>query len=283
MRKIPKRLGRERISLNFARMNWATQCVAVIPCLNEAGKIVDVVSAVRRLVPTVLVVDDGSEDRTSALAIEAGAEVLRHETAKGKGAALQAGWELARRRGFEWALTMDGDGQHSAADATKFFEAAERRGAELVVGNRMGNPKGMPRLRRWVNRFMSKRISALAGLSLPDSQCGFRLMNLETWATLSVDATHFEIESDVLLAFARRGRRVEFVPIEVIYKSEQSKIHPVRDTMRWVRWWRKARNFQGEHRTSNIEHPTSNEDIGGKYSTYNIEEPTSSELRVGTE
>jgi len=251
-------------------MNWTTQCAAVIPCLNEAGKIVEVVDAVRRSVPTVFVVDDGSRDGTGALATEAGAEVLRHEVPRGKGAALQAGWELARQRGFEWALTMDGDGQHSAHDATKFFEAAERRGAELVVGNRMGNPTGMPLVRRWVNRFMSKRISALAGITLPDSQCGFRLMNLESWAALSVEARHFEIESEVLLAFARQGRRVEFVPIEVIYKSEQSKIHPVRDTVRWMRWWRNARNSPGEHPTSNTPHRTSNDDIGREHSTFNI-------------
>jgi glycosyltransferase involved in cell wall biosynthesis len=273
MRENPKRLGGGRIWLNFAPMNWTTRCAVVIPCLNEAREIAVVVDAVRRIVPTVFVVDDGSEDATGALAIKAGAEVLRHEVPRGKGSALQAGWELARQRGFAWALTMDGDGQHSANDAAKFFEAAER-GAELVVGNRMGNPQAMPRVRRWVNRFMSKRISALAGISLPDSQCGFRLMNLAAWATLSMEARHFEIESEVLLAFARQGRRVEFVPIEVIYTSEQSKIHPVRDTMRWIRWWHEARNSRGEHRTLNIELRTSKGDIGAEHPTFNIQPRT---------
>jgi glycosyltransferase involved in cell wall biosynthesis len=232
-------------------MNWATQCTAVIPCLNEARNIASVVIAARRVAPTVLVIDDGSKDDTSVLAKRAGAEVLRHDSPRGKGAALQAGWEHARERGFSWALTMDGDGQHSVADVKKFFTAAERTGAELIVGNRMGNPEGMPRVRRWVNRFMSERISALAGVSLPDSQCGFRLMNLETWSRLPVGAAHFEIESDVLLAFARRGCGIGFVPIEVIYKSEQSKIHPVRDTVRWVRWWRRVRR-DGERNSRSL-------------------------------
>jgi glycosyltransferase involved in cell wall biosynthesis len=227
-------------------MNWATQCAAVIPCLNEAANISEIVHAVRRWVPTVFVVDDGSADNTAAGAKGARAEVLRHEVPRGKGVALQTGWEQARRRGFDWVLTLDGDGQHSANDVPKFFEAAERTGAELVVGNRMGNPEGMPGVRRFVNRWMSERISALAGVSLPDSQCGFRLMNLETWSTLPVSAAHFEIESDVLLAFARHGCSIQFVPIEVIYKSEQSKIHPVRDTVRWFRWWRRARYSEGE-------------------------------------
>ena len=254
-------------------MNWTTECAVVIPCLNEARSIAQVVTSVRRLVPTVFVVDDGSLDGTGEMAKNAGAEVIRNALPQGKGTALQMAWRLARERGFDWALAMDGDGQHAAADVPNFFEVAERTGAKLVIGNRMSDPEGMPLVRRLVNRWMSKRISKLAGLPLPDSQCGFRLMNLQVWNRLAVHASHFEIESDVLLAFARAGCGIEFSPIEVIYKTEQSKIHPVRDTARWVKWWRRVgrdneRRRRGELKavgkfdircsTSNIEHPTSN-------------------------
>lgn len=229
-------------------MNWTKQCAVVIPCLNEAARITRVVIAARRFVPTVIVVDDGSRDGTRAAATQAGAQVLRHEFSLGKGSALQAGWALAKNQGFQWALAMDGDGQHSANDIPKFFDAAERTRAALVVGNRMDNPAGMPRVRRWVNRWMSARISTLAQMPLPDSQCGFRLMNLETWTSLQVNAEHFEIESDILLAFAARRCPIEFIPIEVIYKSEQSKIHPWRDTVRWLRWWWRAqRSFANDN------------------------------------
>lgn len=239
-------------------MNWTTACAAVIPCLNEAARIAEVVRAVRRHVPAVLVIDDGSQDGTREAAERAGAEVLRHEFPRGKGAALQTGWEHARKNGFEWALTLDGDGQHSANDIPAFFAAADETRAKLVVGNRMEKPDGMPRLRRWVNRWMSRRISRLAGMPLPDSQCGFRLMNLRAWAGMPLDAAHFEIESDVLLNFARRGYPIDFVPIEVIYKSERSKIHPVRDTLRWFRWWRRNARLPRvprEHSTLNIQQP----------------------------
>jgi glycosyltransferase involved in cell wall biosynthesis len=209
--------------------------------LNEASTIADVVVAVRRILPVVIVIDDGSSDETGVAARSAGAEVLRHQARRGKGAALQTGWQCARRHGFEWALTMDGDGQHSAEDIPKFLNVAERSEAELIVGNRMDNPVGMPWLRRSVNRWMSKRISNLANVPLPDSQCGFRLMNLKAWSKLAVTAIHFEIESDVLLGFAGERYAIEFVPIQVIYKAEQSKIHPVRDTIRWIRWWRRVR------------------------------------------
>src|SRR5579871_5600155 len=164
------------IAVTWLLVNFSTHCAAVIPCLNEALTIAELVAEVRRHVPSVLVIDDGSNDDTSDRAKSAGADVIRHRMPCGKGAALQSGWERARRNGFEWVLMLDGDGQHWAGDIPAFFEVAERNGAELIVGNRMDNPDGMPWLRRNVNRWMSKRISKLAGLHLPDSQCGFRLM-----------------------------------------------------------------------------------------------------------
>lgn len=222
-------------------MNWATECVVLIPCLNEAATIGAVVGAVRRHLPTVFVIDDGCSDDTAVLAKEAGAEVLRHAVSCGKGAALQTGWRQARNRGFKWALTMDGDGQHSPDDVPAFLTWAERTSARLVVGNRMANANPMPRLRRAVNRWMSKRISEIVGQPLPDSQCGFRLIYLETLSTLLITASHFEIESEVLLGFARAGFRIEFVPAQAIYKTEQSKIHPLADTLRWLHWWWRVR------------------------------------------
>ena len=170
------------------------------------------------------------------LAAEAGAEVIRHDSPQGKGAALRAGWRRAVERGVAWALSMDGDGQHAAADIATFLTSAELGGAALVVGNRMSNADAMPWLRRQVNRWMSRRLSRVAGAELPDSQCGFRLMRLDVWRRLELHTTHFEIESEVLLAFVAAGQPVEFVPIQVIYKSEQSKISPWRDAWRWFRW-----------------------------------------------
>ena len=222
-------------------MDWRAQCAAVIPCLNEARTIGALVQAVHNHLPTVIVVDDGSSDDTAALAQKAGAEVLRVPNTGGKGAALQTGWRHAHARGFTWALTLDGDGQHAPEEIPKFFCAAEHTSAALVVGNRMAETAAMPWLRRAVNRWMSRWLSAAAGQALPDSQCGFRLMDLRVWASLPITSAHFEIESDVLLAFVRAGQKVEFVPVRAIYKAEQSKIHPARDTMRWLRWLWNAR------------------------------------------
>src|SRR5438093_134347 len=107
-------------------MDWANTCAVVIPCLNEAETIARVVSAVRQVLPAVIVVDDGSSDATADRATVAGATVLRHGQPKGKGAALRAGWSHALKSGFLWALSMDGDGQHAPEDIPAFLTRASQ-------------------------------------------------------------------------------------------------------------------------------------------------------------
>jgi glycosyltransferase involved in cell wall biosynthesis len=217
-------------------MDWKRQCAAVIPCFNEAGRIAPVIAGVRRHLPNVIVVDDGSTDATHEEAATAGAEIIRRSANGGKGSALREGWKQASRAGFNWALSLDGDGQHAAGDIPEFFSCAERTSARLVIGNRMGQGMSMPALRRWTNRWMSRCLSELTGATLPDSQCGFRLAHLDTVLQLPLAANGFVIESETLVAFLAAGQRVEFVPIQVIYGREQSKICPFLDTLRWLRW-----------------------------------------------
>jgi glycosyltransferase involved in cell wall biosynthesis len=218
-------------------MDWAQACVAIIPCYNEAAAIAEVVGGARRHLPNVIVVDDGSTDATSENAYAAGAEVIRHETNLGKGAALRTGCRRARERGFAWALMLDGDGQHSPDDVPVFFDCATRTGAALVIGDRLSHAEGMPWLRRQTNRWMTRRLARLTGAAMADSQCGFRLVNLDALAQVELTTDHFEIESELLVAFVAAGRKIEFVPVHVIYKSHPSKIHPLVDTWRWLRWW----------------------------------------------
>jgi glycosyltransferase involved in cell wall biosynthesis len=220
----------------FIAVDWKKSCAVVIPCLNEAKALGKVITAVRELIPNVLVVDDGSTDNTSAVAKDASASVLRHERPCGKGAALRDGWAEAQRRGFSWALSMDGDGQHAPGDLPRFLERASRGDVALVSGNRMANTAAMPFVRRCTNRFMSSCLSRVTGVSLPDSQCGYRLMRLDAWSQLAINTACFEIESEILVQFARAHLGIAFVPITVIYGDERSKISPLRDTIKWFRW-----------------------------------------------
>lgn len=214
----------------------AVNCV-VIPCLNEAERLGPVVRGALAYIQNIIVVDDGSSDETAAQALAAGADVIRHEQNLGKGAAIQSGLGHAIKRGFESALLMDGDGQHAACDIPKFLNGTR---AALVIGNRMHSAHGMPWLRRFVNRWMSARLSGRLGLTLPDTQCGFRLVHLPSWSKLDVKTCHFEIESEMITAFVKAGLAVKFVPVQVIYRGETSKIDPILDTVRWFRWWSHA-------------------------------------------
>lgn len=215
-----------------------SNCAAVIPCFNESAAVSTLVRAVRRHLPSVIVVDDGSTDDTMILARAAGALVLNHGRNRGKGAALKTGLSHALRRGCEWAVTLDGDGQHAPEDLPALLRCAKQTGALLAVGNRMPEARKMPWLRRQVNRWMSRKLSERAGRHLPDTQSGFRLIHLPSWAALSLTTQHFEVESEMLVAFLAAGHPVAFVPIQVVRRRRQSHIRPVTDSLRWWKWWR---------------------------------------------
>lgn len=221
-------------------MNWRAHCGVVIPCLDEAATVGQVVSAVIDHLPNVLVVDDGSIDATGNLAAAAGATVLRHSANRGKGAAISTGLSSLHHRGFQWAVLMDGDGQHAAEDIPLFLQRAELGGARLIVGSRMAQPNRIPWVRRQANRWMSWWLSRLTGQCIPDSQCGFRLLHLPSWTALHLETAHFEMESEMLWAFLRAGYSVDFLPVRVIYGSERSKIRPFTDGWRWLAWCWKA-------------------------------------------
>jgi len=237
-------------------VDWSGQCAVLIPCLNEAATIGTVVAQARLHLSTVVVVNDGSCDRTEELAALNGATVLRHDRSRGKGAALRTGLNWLHEQNFPWTLMMDGDGQHLADDITHFLSRAETTDAALIIGNRMLNSASMPWLRRRVNQWMSNRLSAVAGKTLPDSQCGFRLLRLSIWPSLELRTNHFEFESELLIASLASGHRVEFVPVRAIYGRESSKIRPIPDTWRWLKWWISLRTSRaGPNRVKRNQRP----------------------------
>lgn len=218
-------------------MQWPDSGAAVVPCFNEDATIGKVVDELRAFLSKIIVVDDGSTDSTATTATKAGAKVVRHPMNLGKGAALKTGLSAAIETGAEWAVLLDGDGQHIPRDIPALLACARDTGAPLVVGNRMHNKQAIPWLRRQVNLGMSRVLSHRLGRHLPDTQCGFRLVDLSVWRTLPIRSCHFEIESEMLAAFIRAGHRVEFVPIQVVGRGPRSRIRPLRDTLRWLKWW----------------------------------------------
>jgi glycosyltransferase involved in cell wall biosynthesis len=214
---------------------------ALIPAFREEKHITGVVLGTREHIPDVLVVDDGSGDATGDLARRAGADVVVNAPNLGKGASLAIGLDRLFERGFDAAVCLDADGQHLPAEIPRFLAAAPD--ADLVVGNRMADARGMPPARLWTNRVTSWMLSRLAGVRVPDVQCGYRLVRREAWRGVTIRTRNYDFEGEMIVAMGRKGFRVASVPVSTVYGDEVSAIHPVRDTVRFFQMvWRLCRN-----------------------------------------
>jgi len=215
--------------------------IILTPCLNEERAIGALVESMRRACPNVLVLDDGSTDRTAGLAREAGAVVHSNPKPRGKGHALRQACALALEMGHTHAILMDGDGQHLPSDIPNLVDRRRTAGAALVVGNRLADPLRMPPVRRWTNQVMSRILSSCTSQAWPDTQCGFRAIDLGTCASARLQAERFEIESEMLVKFWMVGATIAFEPVQSVYSGEASHIRPLRDAVRWVAWFLKTR------------------------------------------
>jgi glycosyltransferase involved in cell wall biosynthesis len=205
---------------------------ALIPAFNEAETITEVVAGLRGVVSHILVVDDGSTDATATRARDAGAEVLNLSPNQGKGTAIRAGLTRLLTGSFTHVLLLDADLQHRPSEAVRLIEAAERTGADLVVGERQFSRQDMPASRYHANRIGSRALSWFVGAPVLDTQCGFRLCRFEALRQLPLHARGYDIETEMLVKLRRRGARVTGVPISAIYAAERSKLRPIRDTTR---------------------------------------------------
>ena len=215
----------------------------IIPAYQEEKHVGGVVLRTRAQVEHVLVVDDGSSDRTALHAREAGAEVIVHPENRGKGETIKTGLHHWFDRGFEFVVILDADGQHRPEEIDRFVAAASgSRQPRLLIGNRMDDVARMPALRRFVNRYMSSQISRLCGQDIPDTQCGFRMLHRELIPEMFGGAERFDYETEMLIFASRKGYRIESVPISTVYSDEVSSIHPVRDTLRFFKMMQRHRN-----------------------------------------
>jgi hypothetical protein len=246
-------------------------CV-VIPALECGRTIGDVVAGVRASAPAlpVVVVDDGSQDDTGARAAAAGALVLRHPRRGGKGAALATGFAWALAHGHDAVATLDGDGQHAAAELPTLLAAHHREPEALVIGARAitrqvaaarphraaasqvaaarphraaasqvaaaSGDGPMPALNQVGNRVSTYWLGLFAGQPVGDSQSGFRVYPRAVIAA-PPRTSGFEVESELLLRAAKLGLTIRPVTITTIYQppgTRTSHFRKVRDTLRII-------------------------------------------------
>ncbi len=208
----------------------------LLPAYNEAATLGILLDKILPQGYNVLVVDDGSHDATAAIARSRGCSVLRHEKNLGKGMALRNGFDfLLARDGWNVVVVMDADGQHDTAEIKVLQNAHDLLGADVVVGNRMLQASGMPMLRWMTNRVTSALVSKLAGQLVSDSQCGFRSIRRLVLQNLHLSCKRFDLESEMLIQASMRGYKIASVPVRTIYDNQPSRIHPIVDTLRFLR------------------------------------------------
>jgi glycosyltransferase involved in cell wall biosynthesis len=221
---------------DYVRNNVAV----VIPALNEALRIREVVQGALQHCPNVIVIDDGSDDGTAERIADLPVTLLRHPRRMGKGASLRDGFHEALRRGFAGVLTMDGDGQHAPADIPRLLAAAARHPGHVVIGARLRKRALQPTYRRLANEFGDWGIAWGTGYRIADSQSGQRYYPAPVCALAECEGEDFVFEAQILISAARTlGTRCVSVPIECRYQQHDgheqfraSHFRPLRDFTR---------------------------------------------------
>ena len=213
-------------------MNW---CV-VIPTYNNDRTLVNVIRDVLQVTKNIVVVNDGSTDSTGEV-LESFPDicVISYSPNMGKGYALRRGFEEAVSQGFDYAITIDSDGQHFARDIMSFVEKSRENPDALIVGSRNLPEEKLRRGSGFANRFSNFWFRFISGVSLPDTQSGFRLYPLIRICAINFHTRKYEFELEVLIRSAWSGIPLMSIPIGVFYPNKKERIshfRPFRDFVR---------------------------------------------------
>jgi glycosyltransferase involved in cell wall biosynthesis len=189
----------------------------VIPAYDAAATLAGVVRGLRTALPDALLiaVDDGSSDGTHGVAAACCDRAVRFRANRGKGAALRAGFEVAHAECARAVITIDADGQHDPARAPALLAALAD--ADMVIGTRARTRGTMPLGRRITNALASAALCAIAGVSVPDAQSGYRAIRREVLADVSAGGDRYEYETEFLIAAIRAGYRIGSVGVPTMY------------------------------------------------------------------
>ena len=238
VRGVPD-VAHEGARASALRLPWLDRACIIVPAYQAEktlpGVIADLRAALPGLAGEILVIDDGSRDRTAAAAAAAGCQLISHGKNRGKGAALMTGLATARARGHEVAVSIDADGQHPAEEARRVLYAASDPEV-LVLGLRGLAEAGAPRKNQMSNEISNFFISRFAGRPLRDTQCGLRRYPIRSTLALAPRGEGYDFEAEVLLRSVWAGIPILEEQIRVLYPDDRvTHFHVVRDPWRIVK------------------------------------------------
>jgi len=210
-------------------------CV-IIPAYNNAGTLAQVLHSVRQFTDNILVVNDGSTDNTLEILSKIQVlEIITYSKNQGKGFALKTAFRKAIELGFDYAITIDADGQHFAEDIPIFLENLTENPGTLIVGARNITAEGMPGKNTFANKFSNFWFWVETGQKLPDTQSGFRLYPINKYKNTKFFTKKYEFELEILVRSAWQEIPIESVPVRVYYPPENERVshfRPLRDFTR---------------------------------------------------
>jgi UDP-N-acetylglucosamine---dolichyl-phosphate N-acetylglucosaminyltransferase len=199
--------------------------VIVMPAFNEEKVISKVIAGLKANgYENIIVVDDGSQDKTSHVAEASGAIVYRHSLNRGLGGALGTGIKAALQEEADIIVTFDSDGQHDPKEVHKVIGPISLDKADAVIGSRLLKPKGMPIIRRFGNFGLNLITYGLFGIWTTDSQSGFRAFSRKAAEKIHINSNRMEVSSEIIKEIGRNKLRFREVPIRAIY-TEYSLQH----------------------------------------------------------
>ncbi len=190
---------------------------AVIPAYNEETNIRNVISETKDYISNIIVVDDGSKDKTAKEAKKEGVIVLRQIINLGKGATLKTGCDYAIKQGADKIIVLDADAQHEPSQIPTFLKELENN--DVVLGYRKLS-KEMPSILKFGNWFINKTTKLLYGISLQDTQCGYRAFTANAYQKIRWKASNYSMESEMIANIGKRDLKYKEIPIKTIYADK---------------------------------------------------------------
>lgn len=195
--------------------------VYVIPAFNEGKVLATVIEELRREAPSgvILVVDDASTDATPEIAAQAGAKVIRHALNRGQGAALQTGFDAARKLGAEIVITFDGDGQHLAADVPRLLDALIATNSDVALGSRFLSPNDLPGARKAVLQLGVIFTRLVSRIAVSDTHNGLRAIRTRVLPLLRLKEDRMAHASELLDLISVANIKFVEVPCTIHYSQ----------------------------------------------------------------